>query len=209
MISGDGGGVRGGAMRALAMRAERCPAGAVAEDLRGRHQVEVSIHAGDMGEAATPDAWVAATVEAFGGVEVVVNNAGSPPPGRFADQTEEVWLSAWARKPMGYIRLARAAMPHLTSGSGSIVNVIGIAGHQPLPDSIIGGTADPALMNFTKGLADECVRRACTSTRSRRGSSGPSGGTGLPPVPARCLARLRTRQRRGCWRACRCAGRRR
>lgn len=46
--------------------------------------------------------------------------------------------------------------PHLAArGGGRIVNVIGIAGVQPMENYMIGGAANAALLNFTKALADE------------------------------------------------------
>jgi 3-oxoacyl-[acyl-carrier protein] reductase len=56
------------------------------------------------------------------------------------------------------VRVAKAVIPHLRRRSGSrIVNVIGIAGVQPLRDYMIGNAANAALINVTKALANECA----------------------------------------------------
>ena len=52
--------------------------------------------------------------------------------------------------------MAREVFPHLVRrGGGRVVNVIGIAGVQPIENYMIGGAANAALLNFTKALADE------------------------------------------------------
>jgi 3-oxoacyl-[acyl-carrier protein] reductase len=127
----------------------------VARDLSTRYAVDVFPFVADMNYNGSASAWVAATVEHFGNVDVVVNNAGSPPPGRFTDLSDDAWLQAFASKPFGYFRLARAALGHLISSRGALVNVIGIAGHQPLPQFMIGNVGDAALINFTKALAGD------------------------------------------------------
>ena len=96
------------------------------------------------------------TVERFGGVDILVNNAGAAQGGAFLDLADQAWLDSWHLKLFGYIRVAREVFPHLAArGGGRIVNVIGIAGVQPMENYMIGGAANAALLNFTKALADE------------------------------------------------------
>jgi NAD(P)-dependent dehydrogenase (short-subunit alcohol dehydrogenase family) len=130
---------------------------AAAAQIEENYGISVLTHQGDMADPATVAAWVEATITRFGQIDIVVNNAGSPPPGKFIETGDEIWHAAFAAKPYGYIRLARAALPHLAQTQGAIVNIIGNAGHQPLPNFMIGGVADAALMNFTKALANDVV----------------------------------------------------
>lgn len=163
MISGGTKGIGLAIARALAaegMRLSICARNeqelaATAVALTEEFGVDCLSHAGDLSDERAIDAWVRATVETCGSIDLLVNNAGSAPPGSFLKQTSDVWRDAFEIKPFGYIRAARAACPHLMSRKGCIVNVIGLAGHQPLPNFMIGGAGDAVLMNFTKGLADE------------------------------------------------------
>ena len=85
-----------------------------------------------------------------------MNNAGAAQGGPFLALADQAWLDSWQLKLFGYIRVAREVFPHLVKrGGGRIVNVIGIAGVQPMENYMIGGAANAALLNFTKALADE------------------------------------------------------
>lgn len=130
--------------------------GAVARAIEDKHGVGCLAHGADLARGEDIEAWVRATVERFRGVDVLVNNAGSAQGGPFRELPDQAWLDSWQLKLFGYIRVARAVFPHLvTRGGGRIVNVIGIAGVQPMENYMIGGAANAALLNFTKALADE------------------------------------------------------
>ena len=129
---------------------------ALARELEGKHGVEVLAVGGDLNRAEDIQGWTRATVERFGGVDILVNNAGAAQGGPFLSLPDEAWLDSWHLKLFGYIRVAREVFPHLVKrGGGRIVNVIGIAGVQPMENYMIGGAANAALLNFTKALADE------------------------------------------------------
>ncbi|MBI1734444.1 MAG: SDR family oxidoreductase [Candidatus Rokubacteria bacterium] len=128
----------------------------VARDLEGKHGAQCLAFPGDLNRAEDIQGWVRATVERFGGVDVLVNNAGAAQGGPFLSLPDQAWLDSWHLKLFGYIRVAREVFPHLVRrGGGRVVNVIGIAGVQPMENYMIGGAANAALLNFTKALADE------------------------------------------------------
>jgi 3-oxoacyl-[acyl-carrier protein] reductase len=84
-----------------------------------------------------------------------VNNAGAIKGGDFLTTPDEEWLKGWSLKLLGYIRMAREVLPHMQrQGSGRIVNVVGAAARNPAVTYMMGGTANAALINFTKALAD-------------------------------------------------------
>ncbi|MCR9212296.1 MAG: SDR family oxidoreductase [Proteobacteria bacterium] len=120
--------------------------------------VECIAFAGDMADTDFVESWVTDTAAHFGRMDVLVNNAGSPPAGSFMAQSDDVWRSSFELKPFSYLRAARIAFPFLKERRGRVLNIIGIAGHQPFANFMIGGAADAALMNFTKGFADEIAK---------------------------------------------------
>jgi 3-oxoacyl-[acyl-carrier protein] reductase len=101
---------------------------------------------------------VEATVNAFGSIDVVVNNAGATKRGEFEDLADEDWSDGFALKFFGTVRLTRAAWPHLKQQRGSVVNIAGVGGRTPGPQFTIGGSVNAALLSFTKALSDIGVR---------------------------------------------------
>lgn len=130
--------------------------GTVARAIEDKHGVACLPVVADLSRAEDIQRWMRATIERFDGVDVLINNAGAAQGGPFLDLPDQAWLDSWHLKLFGYIRVAREVFPHLVRrGGGRIVNVIGIAGVQPMENYMIGGAANAALLNFTKALADE------------------------------------------------------
>ena len=127
-----------------------------AKEIEGKHGVSCLAVAADLSRGEDIQRWTRESVARFGGVDVLINNAGAAQGGKFTELPDQAWLDSWQLKLFGYIRVAREVFPHLVArGGGRIVNVIGIAGVQPMENYMIGGAANAALLNFTKGLADE------------------------------------------------------
>ena len=96
-----------------------------------------------------------AAVSQLGRLDILVNNAGAIKGGDFLATPDEEWLSGWSLKLLGYIRMAREVLPQMQrQGGGRIINVVGAAARNPSATYMMGGTANAALINFTKALAD-------------------------------------------------------
>ncbi len=105
-----------------------------------------------------PQQLVKATIDAFGQIDVLVNNAGATKRGEFEELTEQDWADGFALKFFGTVRLTRAAWPHLKAQSGSVVNIAGTGGRTPGPTFALGGSVNAALLSLTKALADLGIR---------------------------------------------------
>jgi 3-oxoacyl-[acyl-carrier protein] reductase len=98
-------------------------------------------------------------VARLGRLDILVNNAGAIKGGDFLATPDEEWLNGWSLKLLGYIRMAREVLPHMQrQGGGRIVNVVGAAARNPAVTYMMGGTANAALINFTKALSDLGVK---------------------------------------------------
>jgi NAD(P)-dependent dehydrogenase (short-subunit alcohol dehydrogenase family) len=133
------------------------PLEALAELLRGRGGRAFAC-AADLREADAADRTVAAVVEALGGLDVLVNNAGATKRGDFLELSDADWADGYALKFFGYVRMARAAWPHLQARRGAMVNISGGAGRTGDADFTIGGTVNAAVALLGKALADRGVR---------------------------------------------------
>jgi NAD(P)-dependent dehydrogenase (short-subunit alcohol dehydrogenase family) len=116
------------------------------------------VHAADLMLPEAPAATIAATIDRFGRLDVLVNNAGATRRGDFLSLTDMDWAEGFALKFFGAMRCSRAAWPHLQASHGTIVNIVGIGGRTASADFTIGGTVNAALLNLTKALADRGVR---------------------------------------------------
>ena len=126
------------------------------ERATGRHVERI---AGDLGRH---DEVVRVAKEAaarLGRLDILVNNAGAIKGGDFLATPDEEWMNGWSLKLLGYIRMAREVLPHMQrQGGGRIVNVVGAAARNPAVTYMMGGTANAALINFTKALSDLAVK---------------------------------------------------
>jgi 3-oxoacyl-[acyl-carrier protein] reductase len=101
---------------------------------------------------------VDATLEKFGALDLLVNNAGATKRGDFLTLTDEEWTDGFALKFYLAMRLSRASWTHLMQSKGCIINIIGIGGRTGSAEFAIGGTVNAALMNLTKVLADRGIK---------------------------------------------------
>ena len=70
---------------------------------------------------------VDATLQRFGAVNILVNNAGSIPPIKFTDVSDVQWYEMLERKLLGYLRMAREVMPHMQK-AGGLIALLYVAG---------------------------------------------------------------------------------
>lgn len=94
----------------------------------------------------------------YGGIDIVVNNAGATKRGEFESLTDEDLFDGFALKFFGAVRLTRAAWPHLKRSGGSVVFIGGSGGKTPGAQFTIGGPVNAALLSLTKALADLGVK---------------------------------------------------
>lgn len=85
--------------------------------------------------------------------DILVNNAGSIPGGDLFDITLDAWRDAWSLKVFGYIHLTQLYLKDMMARrSGSVVNIIGLAGVAPRWDYVCGAAGNAALIAFTRAV---------------------------------------------------------
>lgn len=114
---------------------------------------------GSVAESESADAMVRQAAEALGGLDILINNAGTPgalEPISFADldaMTEEFWGKILSTNLIGPFRCTRAAVPFLRESRGCIVSTASIAGLGGNASSLAYGASKAGLINLTRNLA--------------------------------------------------------
>lgn len=117
--------------------------------------------------AAACDVTVEAEVEEFIGevasrmsrIDILVTNAGGPPPLLFEQTSAEDWHRAVTLNLLSTVSLCRACVPHMKrTGSGRIVNITSIAAKQPVENLILSNSARAGVLGFSKSLSLELAR---------------------------------------------------
>ena len=106
---------------------------------------------------------VGKTIEAFGGLDIVVWNSGGPPPGTGTDVTPDALEQALELMLQPAVRLVHLALPHLDqSPAARIVAITSLAAKEPTRHLALSNTFRPALTGWLKTLADELGPRGIT-----------------------------------------------
>ncbi|HEY4864514.1 MAG TPA: SDR family oxidoreductase [Candidatus Dormibacteraeota bacterium] len=119
--------------------------------------------AADLAQPDSPGRALAAAVAALGGLDILVSNAGGPPPGTFESTDLEAWDRGYQLTLMSAVRLAKAALPHLKeSGRGRIVHITSISVRQPIPNLVLSNAFRSAVTAMAKTLSAEVAPSGVT-----------------------------------------------
>jgi 3-oxoacyl-[acyl-carrier protein] reductase len=119
-------------------------------DLAGRG-ARVAASTADLFTAEGCESAVSHAVEAFGRLDVLVNNASTNVSGSLENQTDEKLMERVMGKTLASMRCTRAAMPHLrASGRGRIICIGGTSARAPDTNSLPSGLSNSSLVNFAK-----------------------------------------------------------
>jgi len=151
-------------------------------------------HLADVTDPLAVGAMVAAAVERFGRLDILVNNAAIRRQVPFTDMSLEEWRQVCAVTLDGPFICARAAVSHLiASGAGTIVNIGGLTAHSGAKGRAHAVAAKAGVVGLTRALAVELGDRGITVNCVVPGiidtKRGASAGT-LPELPKNLVGRL-------------------
>lgn len=111
---------------------------------------------GDVRNGADLERLVERTLQAFGGIDIVVWNSGGPPAGKASEITDEQLESAFELLLQPAVRLVRLALPHLrSSDAGRIVFITSATVKEPTPHLALSNALRPGLTGWAKTLSRE------------------------------------------------------
>ncbi|HEX2992594.1 MAG TPA: SDR family oxidoreductase [Anaerolineales bacterium] len=115
--------------------------------------------AGDVSEASLADMLIERAVDALGGLDILITNAGGPPAGSFEIFDESTWQQAVDTSLMSHVRLIRAALPHLRQSEvPSVLTFTSYTVKQPMQNLVLSNSIRAATAGLTKSLALELGR---------------------------------------------------
>jgi 3-oxoacyl-[acyl-carrier protein] reductase len=127
-----------------------------AEEIKSETGAAVHYKKCDITQRNEIDELVAETVEKFGSIDVLVNNAGGPPAGNFNDFEDEHWQGAFELTLLSLVRTVRAVTPNMQkNGGGRIVNIASSSFKQPIDGLILSNTFRTAINGLSKSLSQE------------------------------------------------------
>jgi 3-oxoacyl-[acyl-carrier protein] reductase len=146
-----------GADVAVMYARSRDQAEGVAGELVSRYRIRSQAFACDLTNDAAVDRLVGEVTEAFGRLDILINDAAynvAIPFGDLEGLTPEVWDKIMATNLTGPMRLTRAVAPHMKAqGRGRIVNIASVAGLSPTGSSIAYAVSKAGLVHLTRCMA--------------------------------------------------------
>lgn len=147
---------REGAKVMLASRSETALQAAVSAIQVETGNAQVSYVVADVSQGFAIADIFEAVERAFGGVDVLVNNAGGPPAGNFNSVEDAQWGQAFELSLMSVVRATKRALPHMRKNQwGRILNFTSSSIKQPIDNLILSNTFRTAVAGLSKSLAIE------------------------------------------------------
>jgi 3-oxoacyl-[acyl-carrier protein] reductase len=110
----------------------------------------------DVHSVAALEAWHRGTLRQFGGVDILVTNAGGPPAGVASGFDDAAWQSAFELVLLSAVRMVRVVLPSLIArGGGSILMLTSSSVKNPIPNLGLSNVLRPAVAALAKTYADE------------------------------------------------------
>jgi NAD(P)-dependent dehydrogenase (short-subunit alcohol dehydrogenase family) len=124
-----------------------------AADALREEGAEVKAIVADMTDPLAPATVVARAVEQFGGLDVLISNAGAIAPATLLDLTLEQYERTFQLNTRATWLLAKAAHPHLKASRGCIVATASVAAHHPIPTLGVYSPSKAALLMLARQMA--------------------------------------------------------
>jgi 3-oxoacyl-[acyl-carrier protein] reductase len=146
---------REGAKLAICSRSQES-IDAVAGEIKNAHSTDVLALAADLSKKEDVENVLKQTLDTYGGIDVLVLNAGGPPPGTFDKLNDDQWYAAFELTMMSAVRLMRGAIPSMQEkGSGAIVSMSSSSIKQPIPNLLLSNAIRAGLQGALKTMSEE------------------------------------------------------
>ncbi|HUQ89579.1 MAG TPA: SDR family oxidoreductase, partial [Vicinamibacterales bacterium] len=129
---------------------------AAAAAIKKETNADVKALVADVSSASEAKRLVDAAVSAYGGLEIVVHNAGGPPAGETLQMTEEQWQKAFEQNLLSFTRIVGAAAPEMKkAGYGRVLTIASSSIKQPIPNLALSNALRAGVWGIAKTLSRE------------------------------------------------------
>src|SRR5205085_9249603 len=127
-----------------------------ADEIRAKTGAEVIEMTADVTKKEDVERLIKRADEAFGGVDILVANAGGPPRGNLEEMSDEQWYGAFDTTVMFVVRLIRGVLPSMKRKKwGRILTIQSVSVKQPVPGLLLSNAVRPGTAGMVKTLSDE------------------------------------------------------
>lgn len=132
---------------------------ATARKIEGETKAHVLGVSGDVRAAKDIDAWHTASLERFGGVDMLFSNCGGPPAGTALSFEDAAWQEGFELLVLSAVRMARTVVPSMRArGGGSILMCTSSAVKEPIPNLALSTVLRSSVAALSKTLAMELAK---------------------------------------------------
>ena len=127
-----------------------------ADEIRAKTGAEVVDMVADVTKKEDVDRLISRADEVFGGVDILVANAGGPPRGSLGEMSDEQWYGAFDTTVLFVVRLIRGVLPSMKrKGWGRILTIQSVSVKQPVPGLLLSNAVRPGTAGLVKTLSEE------------------------------------------------------
>jgi 3-oxoacyl-[acyl-carrier protein] reductase len=127
-----------------------------ASEISAQSGAQVFVYPADLSKASDIDRLADKIHDKFGGIDILVTNAGGPPAGNSESLTEDNWTDGFDLTFMSVVRLVHAFSPHMKDNNwGRIINLASISVREPIDGLILSNALRSAVVGFAKTLSRE------------------------------------------------------
>jgi 3-oxoacyl-[acyl-carrier protein] reductase len=158
-----------GRATALALAREGCrvaicarnagPLDAAARAIQAETHAKVVAIPADVARGEGVASFVDGAIREFGGVDILVPNAGGPPAGNFESIGDELWAKGWELTFQSTVRLVRSCLPSMHQrGGGAVVAILSMSVRQPIDNLVLSNALRLGVVGALKSLAREVAK---------------------------------------------------
>jgi len=134
-----------------------------ADEVRAKTGAEVIAMVADVTKKEDVERLIKRAEEAFGGVDILVANAGGPPRGNLDEMSDEQWYGAFETTVLFVVRLVRGVLPSMKKKNwGRILTIQSVSVKQPVPGLLLSNAVRPGTAGMVKTLSEEIGKHNIT-----------------------------------------------